>query len=397
MAAQQIPQQGIGTSVDIAPLEAQRVQKGGGRNAAGGRKVQHTAIEGIVHHAVPLVTLQEIRRMVPDFSHNQRLGKFCLDGLAEAPPELVGDFIAHIQPPAVHSGLPQPVQRNLGEVGRRSGTAQVQLGHSPVVAEALVILVVRLLTEGKLADIVPVFVGGMLLVRRNVLEGEEFRGGMVENTVQNHPQTPGMSLADQLLQVICRAKGGIDGVVIDGVIFMGGIRAENGGQVENIHSQIPDVIQVGCNALQGAAQIRIPANGGLIPEAVRYRLVVCKARGENLVHHLVGRPVGDAESLLFPQGLGAVKQPLGVRRDFLGKAAVAKKQPLAAAILQLKAVAQTNHMEFHFCLIVVPQTVAGHPLHGNGAAGIFYLQGQVFVTAVECDPAQVVFSGLQTE
>ena len=96
--------------------------------------------------------------MVPDFANNQRLREFSLYSLAEAAPKVVRNLICHIQPPTVHTGLSEPVQCHIGEIGCGRRAAQIHLWHTREIAEALVIVRTGSQTKGKLIHIVPVFI-----------------------------------------------------------------------------------------------------------------------------------------------------------------------------------------------------------------------------------------------
>ena len=91
VAADEIPQEGIGGRMDIALLEAQGAQQGRG-GAAASDIVQQTAVEGVVHDTVPLVTLEEIRGVVPNFTYDQGFREFGFHCLAEITPKNGGKF-----------------------------------------------------------------------------------------------------------------------------------------------------------------------------------------------------------------------------------------------------------------------------------------------------------------
>ena len=206
-----------------------------------------------------------------------------------------------------------------------------------------------------------------------------------------------MGLFHQGGQLLLRAEGGIDGVVVDGVVFVTGVGTENGGHVDHIHAQLADIGKLFRDAPQIAAQGGLVGDGRLIPDPVLHRKIGGKSGGEDLVDHLVGSPGRHLEPLFFPQRLGAIEMPLVILRDGRGEAAVAEKYPAAVEALQLKAVAQAYHLEAKLRFVVIVQAVAGYLDHGGGFAGVLELQRQIFVTAVERDAAHIVLFGLQTE
>ena len=83
-------------------------------------------------------------------------------------------------------------------------------------------------TNREFINVIPVFIPGVFSLFYHIPEGEKLRGGVIEHTVQNHPQPQSVRLVHQHHQIIGSAKGGVDGVVIDGIILMTGVGVEDG-------------------------------------------------------------------------------------------------------------------------------------------------------------------------
>ena len=52
---------------------------------------------------------------------------------------------------------------------------------------------------------------------------------MVKHRIQNHTHSHGVSIRHQANQILGGAKGWIDGIIVDGIVFMGGFGLEDGG------------------------------------------------------------------------------------------------------------------------------------------------------------------------
>ena len=399
VAAQQVPQEGMAGGVQIAPEEAQLVQKSRSGEGAFRYKVHGGVQEGVVHDAVPGVALEEVRGVMPDFAYDQGFRELCFDGGAEPSPEGVGDFVAHVQPPSVDLGGAEPVEGHVDEVTGGLLVLQVDLGHTAEVAEAFIIgLFHRDAGMFRLAvGIIPVSIGGMLPVFLQVLEGEEFRGGVVEHCVQYHPQAQGVGFIHQVDQVLFGAKVGVDGVVVYGIVFMGGVGAEDRSHVQDIHAQIHQVIQVGGDTLQIALEIRVAVDRGFVPELGIHILAGGEAGGEDLIDDLVLGPLGDDEALHFPLVLGKVIHPVDVCGGLGEEAAVAVIGNSPGLVGELEEVAQADHVDGQLRFVIVVTVVLGYPVHLGDAAGIHESHREVFILGVQLHVDQVVPPGLEAE
>ena len=196
--------------------------------------------ERVVHNGVPLISLQEFRCEMPDLPDKERVGVNLLHGPAELLPERVANLIPDVQPPAVDVKLTEVIRPDVYDILRRLRILEVQLRHVALVGKALVrrLAVMAAGIQGQPVDMIPVPIGRLPAILTDILKGEKFRRRVVEHTVQHDAQPQGVRGVNEAVQVVCRTERWIDFVVVDCVIFMGGIRAEDRRQVHDVNSQI---------------------------------------------------------------------------------------------------------------------------------------------------------------
>ena len=85
--------------------------------------------KGIVHHRMKLITIEPWLGRMPDFPENIEVWLLSQDRLTEISPELMIDFISHIQPPSIDIKLFNPVCRNLQKIGLHLWISRIELRH----------------------------------------------------------------------------------------------------------------------------------------------------------------------------------------------------------------------------------------------------------------------------
>ena len=191
-----------------------------------------TVPEGIVHGTVQLSAQQIFPQVViadfmagilPDLSHQQRIGFFRLAGTANRRNKRIRQLVGHIQPPA---GSPQP---------------QPFADHAPLSAYKLPISRVVFFYVRQGIHAPPAFIARRMLVTKAVpavigafgfVIGPRLRvisisvkidavvSGMAEHTVQNDADPHRLSLCAKRLKIRIRAESRVNGHVIRRVIFM---------------------------------------------------------------------------------------------------------------------------------------------------------------------------------
>ena len=89
-------------------------------------------------------------------------------------------------------------------------------------------------------------------------KGEEIRRGMVEDAVQDDPHPPGMTRIHEMPEDLFIPERGVDPHVVGGVILVVARGKEDGVEVQGVHAQRLDVVQVVNDPLHIAAE-EIPA------------------------------------------------------------------------------------------------------------------------------------------
>ena len=284
--------------------------------------------------------------------------------------EGVRQLIRHVQPPPVRP-RPEPAADDgmFGSVDVLpvAGTVLVQRGQGGDAPPAVV--VVR-----PVLPLIPGVVGRGLRLSR-VAEVAGGGAGVAEHPVQQHPHPAGVGGVAEGAKVRFRAQERVDGLVVGGAVAVVLCRAEDGAEVEGLHAQVGQKVQLFCDAGQGAAE-KVPVVLGdavlvhahravqrfLLPVLVEQALSqvggevgggwrpLAKSVGEDLIAQTVPEPVRNRlcvvvyGQLIRPQGLTAAIQPLQLEG--------VPHQPHVARRVQ--------HAGEYVLLVV-----GGHPGHGD--------------------------------
>ena len=78
-----------------------------------------------------------------------------------------------------------------------------------------------------------------------------------------------MGLADKFFQILLSAKRGINRIVIINIVLVAGLGLKNRRHIQDIHSQLMEVVQPVDYAPQRAVKVRGVVNGCLVPDCFR--------------------------------------------------------------------------------------------------------------------------------
>ena len=78
---------------------------------------------------------------------------------------------------------------------------------------------------------------------------------MIEHTVKQNANAPSMTILNQFFYIRESAKAGIDGKVVDRIIFVVGVCSKQRIQVNAIDSQLRQVIEIFPHPPQGSPQL----------------------------------------------------------------------------------------------------------------------------------------------
>src|SRR5438445_847100 len=99
----------------------------------------------------------------------------------------MADFVCGIQSPAIDSRVPNPACGYIQQIIANSRIAGLQLRHKMNTGPPNVCLLAGGNHYTELLNVVPILVTGSLILRADIFEREEFRAGVIENTIQDHP------------------------------------------------------------------------------------------------------------------------------------------------------------------------------------------------------------------
>ena len=169
---------------------------------------------------------QPRRCVVPALPDEDRLRVLRLHRLAEAPPEVMRDFVRDVQPPAVHAAFPHPMERHADEKRLHFFVVRVPLGH---IAAGGKTLVVALFGVGLIAaDQKPIVIPRRPPLLQHVPELRAQHTAMVEHGVQHDLHAPLVRFPDKFFEIFVRTEHLVDMEVVDGVVLMVARRSEHG-------------------------------------------------------------------------------------------------------------------------------------------------------------------------
>ena len=180
-----------------------------------------------------------------------------LHGGADLLQKPVRQLVRHVQPPAGGSGPQPPADDGVLAFNDKVHVGGGRLLHCrqgvdappgvvgvrPVV-EAVPAVPGRVLTLGGAQGGIPA-VG---------VEVDALGAGVVEHTVQDHPHAPLRRLGAELPEVLLRAQHGVDLRIVRRVVAVVGGGLKDGAQVQGGDAQGLQIVQLGRDARQGAAE-----------------------------------------------------------------------------------------------------------------------------------------------
>ena len=220
---------------------------------------------------------------------------------------------------------------------------------------------------------------------------------MIEHPVQNHPHSHGMGFIHQFLQILFGSERRVNGVIINRVILVAGIRAENGRHVEDIHPKLPKMIQMVDDTPQVAVEIIPEADGFFVPECIGNLPAAGKPGREDLIDNLILRPPRRCKAFFLPQVLGAVKHLVNIFKRLVGKNVIGIEYGIFLRIHQFKPIAQAQHINGQFRFPIIQPCVPGCHLHCDLGTGVHNAQGNVFVLIMQNNRCQILLCRLNAE
>ena len=230
-------------------------------------KVQHSVLEGVIHHAVqPLA--QQIGAalakavfgggVLPHLAQQELLRADPLDSGADLFNKVVRQLVGHIQTEACGTA-PQPCVNDTALAGDElhiGGVLFVHLGQgleAPPAAVAALILGVK---------IVPAAVGGVgvavsaaVTIAAFAVEIAAVGTGVAEHTVQHDANAVLGGLAAEHLELLVGAQQRVYVEIVGGVVAVVGVRLKDGVEVKVVHPHLPQIGQFDADAFQVAAEI----------------------------------------------------------------------------------------------------------------------------------------------
>ena len=338
-----------------------------------GKHVVHRPVKHIAQGA-PLA------RIIPALGNEDGLRVLLQHRPAELTPEIGPDLGRHIQPPAIHMRLLQPVAAHLQEICRAFGVLHVQLGHiRPVLTKRHI--PARILFPKEKPIVIP---GGPPVLQR-ILKRRKPQPAMIEHAVEHNAHPLLMQRVGKRAQILRGAQKRVDLVVVKRIIAVRRVRKEDRGHVHHAHAQRLEVWHRLQNAPQVAAKAvfigHAPASPrlhGLLPRHIHAPEAVRK----DLVAHTAARPGG-----LFARGIrmGIVKaaHPGWIIRHGVRTVGIVQHANLLCA--QLKGVHDPRVLHGKHRLPDLGGLIAPHALHGH-----FLVAGKghaftVVVGIAQCD------------
>ena len=289
----------LGERPDDRPVEVGRVAVD---------QPDHRSSEAVVHRRVGLVPEQPRRGVVPLLAEHQRVRIGRLHGLPDLAHEAVRQVVHDIEPPAGRS-VRDPAPGDPVRTGEQvvDLAALDHLGDRVEPEPALVVGVGpvlgrrragRRLVRSRWAEREPAAVwrvGGLARpgVREALETVEPRRVGrdVVEDAVQQDPDAAGVGLPEERLEVRLGPEVRVDHVVAAGVVAVVRWRGEDRVEVEHRDAERLQVVELGGDPGQVAAEEVAPerlfvARGALVRAAVALRQVVPLLRQDVVAVHV---------------------------------------------------------------------------------------------------------------
>ncbi len=308
--------------------------------------------QGIVHQPVAVAPQDVLPAhpvghfggpVLPHLADDHRVGLLRPGGGVDTGHKVVGQLVGHVQPPAVCPRPQPPADHAVLAAEDEVPVAGVVLvdGGQGVDAPPAVVFV------GPLGKAKPGAVGGVLAllcprlgVEAVAVEVAAHIAGVVKHAVQHHPHPPPVGLVAQPGKILVGAQHRVYPAVVGGAVAVVFRRLEDGVEVQGLHSQALEVVQLFQHALKVTAE-EVPVAhlppvvgavlGELLPALVDppaphhalrvWNFAAAEAVGENLIGGPLAKPGGDIllpvvdGELVGAQVLGAaiqLFQPEGV-------------------------------------------------------------------------------------
>ena len=219
---------------------------------------------------------------------------------------------------------------------------------------------------------------------------------MVEHCIHDDFHSTFMSFLHQFPQILCRSKWRIDLIIIDDIVLMTWIWFEDRCHIQNIDSQILNVIQMFNNSSEITMQIIHRRNWCFIPLFLIYLLRCCKTGRKNLIHDLICCPVRHLKHFFFPKILRTIKHSVPVCDTFLRKLIIAIIYFFTLRVRKFKIISETYQMHLKLCFIIIMKLWSGNLLHQNSLPRILALHWYILIFTVKEDLLHIIFFNLHT-
>ena len=167
-----------------------------------------------------------------------------------------------VQTEAVNAHV-QPIGHDLATFLPHLGVVQVQVRHGGNKARFVIAAADGIIAALRGVAEIVIFAVGRIRTGNRRLEPGMVTGGMVHNQIQNHPDAKRMRPFQKGLEIIQRAVGGIDAVIIRHIVFVIGRRGHNRHQPNAGESHIADIGQLFGGALQVADPVSVRIRKGI--------------------------------------------------------------------------------------------------------------------------------------
>ena len=163
-------------------------------------------------------------------------------------------------------------------------------------------------------------IGAHRLIEAGAVKVAAIIAGVVKYAVQHHADAPFLRLTAQLGEILLRTQQWVDGAVIRRIVAVVGGRLEDGVEIEGLYMEGGEIVQLGGDTLEIAAEeIAVPAaclgvsadHGRFVPVHMSPPLTqqtlhtgrrrAAEAIGEDLIGHAFTKPLGGIGLLIDRQ------------------------------------------------------------------------------------------------